>query len=48
MAPEILGKKKYDSSVDIWAAGVIFFSMIFGFYPFKSIHMKNIGLNMLA
>ena len=37
MAPEIFAKQKYDHQVDIWAAGVVFFYMLFGFYPFKSI-----------
>jgi serine/threonine protein kinase len=37
MAPEIFAKKKYDSYIDIWAAGVILFHMLFAVYPFKSI-----------
>lgn len=36
MAPEIFAKKKYDATVDIWSAGVIFFHMLFAVYPFKS------------
>ncbi len=41
MAPEIFAKKKYDNQVDIWAAGVIFYYMIFAAYPFKSMNMPN-------
>ena len=33
-APEIF-KGKYDSGVDIWAVGVIFYQMIAGTHPFK-------------
>lgn len=36
MAPEIFAKKKYQETVDTWAAGVILFYMLFGVYPFKS------------
>ena len=35
MAPEILEKKKYNYSVDIWALGVLMFTMLFGNQPFK-------------
>lgn len=38
MCPEIVNKRKYDGkSADIWAAGVVFVSMIQGSFPFKSI-----------
>lgn len=39
MAPEIFGKKNYDHNVDTWALGVLFYSMLFGTVPFKSINM---------
>lgn len=40
MAPEIFAKKKYDKTVDIWAVGVLAFSMLFGVVPFKSVNME--------
>ena len=41
MAPELFQKKKYDKSVDIWAVGVLIFSMLFGNVPFKSLNMET-------
>ena len=41
MAPEIFEKKQYDRNVDIWALGVLFYSMLFGTVPFKSLNMLN-------
>lgn len=35
MAPEILKKERYDSKVDVWAAGVVIFFMITGSQPFN-------------
>ncbi|XP_036365877.1 serine/threonine-protein kinase ULK3 isoform X2 [Octopus sinensis] len=36
MAPEILCKRKYDSRVDLWSIGVIFYECLFGQAPFAS------------
>ena len=41
MAPEIFLKKQYVHHVDIWALGVLFYSMLFGTVPFKSVNMLN-------
>lgn len=41
MAPEIFDKKKYGESVDLWALGVLFFLMLFGVVPFKSVNMAG-------
>jgi len=35
MAPEILARKKYDHTADIWACGIIAFIMIAGFPPLQ-------------
>jgi serine/threonine protein kinase len=40
MAPEIFSMKKYDKKVDIWALGVLIFTMIFGHVPFKALNME--------
>ena len=40
MAPEILSRKKYDKSVDIWALGIVSYTMLFGSVPFKSMNME--------
>ena len=40
MAPEIFGKKNYDTSVDIWAVGVLAYTMLFGTVPFKNVNME--------
>ena len=40
MAPELLQKKKYDRKVDIWAVGVLIFSMLFGSVPFKAMNLE--------
>lgn len=45
MAPEIFGKKKYDKTIDIWAVGVLAYSMLFGAVPFKSVNMELEILN---
>lgn len=41
MAPEMLDGK-YDRSVDIWAAGVIAYCMLFGYLPFYDDHGGDI------
>ena len=37
MAPEICEKKDYwGGAIDMWASGILLFSMLFGFQPFKA------------
>ena len=37
MSPEICKKEKYDGrATDIWACGIILYTMLFGFQPFKA------------
>ena len=34
MAPEILNNEKYDSKVDVWSLGTVFYELLFGKPPF--------------
>ena len=36
VAPEMIKKQKYDSKVDVWALGTLFYEMITGFVPFNA------------
>lgn len=35
-SPEVLQKKKYNSKIDIWSLGCIFYFMVVGCHPFKT------------
>ncbi len=39
-APEIIARKPYDYSVDIWSLGVILYVLVTGCYPFDSINCQ--------
>jgi len=39
MAPEILASNEYDSLADIWSLGVIFYQMIYGYFPYQANNM---------
>ena len=42
MAPEIIKQLSYDSSVDIWALGVLLFALLCGKFPFKGQNDKEL------
>jgi serine/threonine protein kinase len=44
MAPECLEKNAADTTaaIDVWAIGIMFFSMIFGFLPFFNSNEKEL------
>ncbi len=42
IAPEILKDKGYSFGVDIWSAGVVLFSMLYGTVPFKANNMEEL------
>lgn len=47
MAPEVLKKLPYSYEADIWSLGVVFYFMLFGDYPFKSIRFFYfLGINI--
>jgi calcium-dependent protein kinase len=35
MAPELLEKKRYDEKCDIWAIGIVMYTMITGVFPYR-------------
>jgi serine/threonine protein kinase len=40
MAPEIFKGNSYDSKVDVWSIGIMFYEMITGFVPFTGRNRK--------
>ena len=36
MAPEIVYEENYDTSVDIWALGILLYEMLHGYSPFRA------------
>lgn len=42
MAPQILSKNYYTSKCDVWSLGVIFFELLFGELPWKTMDLGNI------
>lgn len=41
MAPEILTKQRYSYEVDMWASGIVTYSLVYGQYPFYSPDQKE-------
>jgi serine/threonine protein kinase len=48
MAPEILKNHKYDYKVDLWALGILFYQMLFGYPPFTGKDLYDLGKNIRA
>lgn len=46
MAPEMIGNRSYDKTVDIWSLGIILFEMIHGRTPFKGVNLMHIADNI--
>ena len=42
MAPELHNKQAYDSKVDVWAAGVIGYTLLTGMVPYNGHDMKSL------
>ena len=42
MAPQILSKNYYTFKCDVWSLGVIFFELLFGEMPWKTVDVGNI------
>ena len=47
IAPEVLLKKPYTQSVDLWSLGTIMFEMLFGYPPFTSQNPKQTALKII-
>ena len=46
MAPELLQRKFYDYTVDIWALGILLFELMHGFSPYRAKKIKDILNNI--
>ena len=46
MAPEILNGQQYDSKVDVWSLGAMFYEMLTGFTPFTGRNQIDLIRNL--
>lgn len=46
MAPEILKGMPYDSKVDVWSLGTVFYEMLTGFTPFTGTSKEDLKRNL--
>lgn len=42
MAPEMFLASTYSNKIDIWAIGVVFYEMLFGFHPFQALDFTEL------
>ncbi len=47
VAPEVLNKSGYNSEIDWWSVGIIFYEMLFGYAPFASKETKQVCYKVL-
>eukprot|EP01080_Neovahlkampfia_damariscottae_P006468 gene6468-10474_t len=47
MAPEVLNQKKYDSKVDLWSIGIIFYELLAGHRPYHASSLMEL-INIIA
>mmetsp|Transcript_15986 Transcript_15986/g.24795 ORF Transcript_15986/g.24795 Transcript_15986/m.24795 type:complete len:148 (-) Transcript_15986:872-1315(-) len=48
MAPEVLEGKQYDSKIDVWSLGAVFYEMLTGFTPFTGTSKDDLKKNLKA
>jgi serine/threonine-protein kinase ULK/ATG1 len=46
MAPEIIKGQKYNSKVDVWSLGAVFYEMVTGFSPFTGNSKEDLKKNL--
>lgn len=46
-SPEIIQRKQYTVSTDIWSMGVVFYVLLSGYFPFMAYDKKQIVKNIL-
>jgi serine/threonine protein kinase len=42
MSPELLRGEEYDYKIDIWALGIVFYEMIYGYCPYEGKSIQNL------
>ena len=47
MSPELLQKKSYDYTVDIWGLGILLFELMHGHSPFRAKETEDIYNNII-
>ena len=47
MAPELLKKKSYDYTVDIWGMGILLYELMHGHSPYRAKNIEDIYDNII-